>query len=176
MGIPTTYYAAVVVAARAEAVDDADGRRRSCAPSSARSSRASTSRTARARPHADRVRGLRLHVDHVRAKLKYGATSTTRTGPWSGATWRPRRSGRRGRARPPAPPPPLHLSARSHAHTSTGQDSRTTSDGDLSGRRPRHTGCRSRSSCVHSPNATCRRARARRHRPRATRRGSSRRT
>ena len=58
------------------------------------------------------IRGMRLHVDHVRAKLKYGgnvddAHRAVVGGPPGG----PRRSGRRGRARPPAPPPPVRLSA-----------------------------------------------------------------
>jgi len=38
--------------------------------------------------------------------------------------------------------------------TRPAQDSRTTSSGDLSGRRPRHEGWRIRPSSVHSPNAT----------------------
>jgi transcriptional regulator len=73
MGIPTTYYAAVVVAARAVAVDDPDGK-------------AAILRTqlGQVQPGVDvadptehgrtlaGIRGLRLHVDHVRAKLKYG--------------------------------------------------------------------------------------------------------
>jgi transcriptional regulator len=73
MGIPTTYYAAVVVAARAEAVDDADGK--------ATILRAQLGAVQPGTDVADPldhgrtltgIRGLRLRVDHVRAKLKYG--------------------------------------------------------------------------------------------------------
>ncbi len=76
MGIPTTYYAAVVVAAHAVPVDDADGK-------------AAILRTQLqdVQPGVDvadplehgrtlgSIRGLRLHVDHVRAKLKYGGNA-----------------------------------------------------------------------------------------------------
>jgi transcriptional regulator len=72
-GIPTTYYAAVVVAARAEVLDGDEAK-------------AAVLRTqlADVQPGVDvadplehgrtlgSIRGLRLHVDHVRAKLKYG--------------------------------------------------------------------------------------------------------
>jgi transcriptional regulator len=72
-GIPTTYYSAVVVAARAEVIDDVEAK-------------AAVLRTqlAAEQPGVDvadplehgrtlsGIRGLRLRVDHVRAKLKYG--------------------------------------------------------------------------------------------------------
>lgn len=73
MGIPTTYYAAVVVAARAEAVDDPEGK-----AAILRTQLADVQpgvEVADPREHGRTlagIRGLRLHVDHVRAKLKYG--------------------------------------------------------------------------------------------------------
>jgi transcriptional regulator len=73
MGIPTTYYAAVVVAARAEAVDDAEGK-----AAILRSQLADVQPDVEVADPIEHgrtlagIRGLRLHVDHVRAKLKYG--------------------------------------------------------------------------------------------------------
>jgi transcriptional regulator len=73
MGIPTTYYAAVVVAARAEAVDDDDGKAAilrtqlgDVQPGMVVADPLEHGRTLAG------IRGLRLRVDHVRAKLKYG--------------------------------------------------------------------------------------------------------
>ena len=76
MGIPTTYYAAVVLAARAQVIDDP-------------ADKAEVLRTqlAAVQPDVqvadpvehgrtlDGIRGLRLAVDHVRAKLKYGGNA-----------------------------------------------------------------------------------------------------
>jgi transcriptional regulator len=76
MGIPTTYYAAVVLAARAEVLDGPEDK-------------AAVLRTqlAAVQPGVDvadpvehgrtlaGIRGLRLRVDHVRGKLKYGGNA-----------------------------------------------------------------------------------------------------
>ena len=76
MGIPTTYYAAVVLAARATVLDDP-----------AAKSAVLRSQLADVQPGVDvadpaehgrtlsAIRGLRLAVDHVRAKLKYGGNA-----------------------------------------------------------------------------------------------------
>ena len=73
MGIPTTYYAAVVLRARAEVVDDPEGK-----------AAVLRAQLADVQPGVDvadplehgrtlaGIRGLRLHVVDVRAKLKYG--------------------------------------------------------------------------------------------------------
>ena len=95
MGIPTTYYAAVVVAARAEAVDDA-GRQGDDPAHPARRGPAGRRRRgpARARPHADRdprpaaARGPRTGQAQVRRQRRRRAPGRGR-GPPGG----PRRSG-----------------------------------------------------------------------------------
>jgi transcriptional regulator len=76
MGIPTTYYAAVVLAARATVLDDP-----------ADKAAVLRAQLADVQPGVDvadpaehgrtlaGIRGLRLRVDHVRAKLKYGGNA-----------------------------------------------------------------------------------------------------
>jgi transcriptional regulator len=72
-GIPTTYYAAVVLAARAEVLDDAEAKavvlRQQLADLQPAVDAADPIEHGRTLAS---IRGLRLHVDHVRGKLKYG--------------------------------------------------------------------------------------------------------
>jgi len=76
MGIPTTYYAAVVVGAGAEAVDDVEGKaailRTQLGDVQPRVEVADPVEHGRTLAG---IRGLRLRVDHVRAKLKYGGNA-----------------------------------------------------------------------------------------------------
>jgi transcriptional regulator len=76
MGIPTTYYSAVVLAARATVLDDPDDK-----AGVLRTQLADVQPGVDVADPADHgrtlagIRGLRLTVDHVRAKLKYGGNA-----------------------------------------------------------------------------------------------------
>ena len=72
----------------AEALDDADGKATILRRSSARSSQRRRRGPLEHGRTLTGVRGLQLHVDHVRAKLKYGGNVDDAHGPWSGAAWR----------------------------------------------------------------------------------------
>ena len=76
MGIPTTYYAAVVLAARATVLDDPADKaavlRAQLADVQPGVDVADPSEHGRT---LNSIRGLRLRVDHVRAKLKYGGNA-----------------------------------------------------------------------------------------------------
>ncbi len=76
MGIPTTYYSAVVLAARAQVLDDpADKATVLRAQLSAVQPGVDVADPAEHGSTLAGIRGLRLRVDHVRAKLKYGGNA-----------------------------------------------------------------------------------------------------
>ena len=81
-GVPTSYYTAVQLLCRAEVVDDPDEK---AAILAAQLGHFEPPDSTRATPTADDesdrrqlpgIRGLRLHVESVRAKMKYGGNKT----------------------------------------------------------------------------------------------------
>ncbi len=82
VGVPTSYYTAVQLLCRAEVVDDADEKAAVLAAQLAHFEPAGSPRvTPSTTVESDRrllpgIRGLRLHVEGVRAKMKYGGNKT----------------------------------------------------------------------------------------------------
>jgi transcriptional regulator len=82
LGVPTSYYTGVQLLCRAEVVDDPDEKAAILAAQLAHLEPAdSTRRTPSTADDSDRrqirgIRGLRLHVEAVRAKMKYGGNKT----------------------------------------------------------------------------------------------------
>lgn len=82
VGVPTSYYTAVQLLCRAEVVDDAEEKAAILAAQLAHFEPAgSTRRTPSTTDDSDRrqlpgIRGVRLHLESVRAKLKYGGNKS----------------------------------------------------------------------------------------------------
>ena len=82
LGVPTSYYTGVQLLCRAEVVDDPDEKAAILAVQLARFEPAGSTRVAPGtgvesdRRQLPGIRGLRLHVEGVRAKMKYGGNKT----------------------------------------------------------------------------------------------------
>ena len=82
LGVPTSYYTGVQLLCRAEVVDDPDEKAAMLARQLAHHEPPGSTRvTPSTDLESDRrqlpgIRGLRLHVEHVRAKMKYGGNKT----------------------------------------------------------------------------------------------------
>ena len=82
LGVPTSYYTGVQLLCRAEVVDDPDEKAAILARQLAHHEPPGSTRvTPSTDLESDRrqlpgIRGLRLHVEHVRAKMKYGGNKT----------------------------------------------------------------------------------------------------
>ncbi len=82
LGVPTSYYTGVQLLCRAEVVDDPDEKAAILARQLAHHEPPGSTRVTPSTDHeSDRrqlpgIRGLRLHVEHVRAKMKYGGNKT----------------------------------------------------------------------------------------------------
>jgi transcriptional regulator len=82
LGVPTSYYTGIQLLCRAEVVDDPDSKAAILAAQLAHfEPPGSTRRTPSTDVESDRrqlpgIRGLRLHVEAVRAKMKYGGNKT----------------------------------------------------------------------------------------------------
>jgi transcriptional regulator len=82
LGVPTSYYTGVQLRCRAEVVDDPDEKAAILARQLAHHEPPGSTRvTPSTDLESDRrqlpgIRGLRLHVEHVRAKMKYGGNKT----------------------------------------------------------------------------------------------------
>ncbi len=82
LGVPTSYYTGIQLLCRAEVVDDPDEKAAILARQLAHHEPPDSSRvTPSTDLESDRrqlpgIRGLRLHVEHVRAKMKYGGNKT----------------------------------------------------------------------------------------------------
>jgi transcriptional regulator len=83
LGVPTSYYTGVQLLCRAEVVDDPDEKAAILARQLAHHEPPGSTRvTPSTDLESDRrllpgIRGLRLHVEHVRAKMKYGGNKTS---------------------------------------------------------------------------------------------------
>ena len=82
LGVPTSYYTGIQLLCRAEVVDDPDEKATILARQLAHHEPPGSSRVIPSTDlESDRrqlpgIRGLRLHVEHVRAKMKYGGNKT----------------------------------------------------------------------------------------------------